>query len=185
MMNYPDASGVPSRDALLDDLLERARVDGIDLDNQPFGWVEAEVIRDGKHGPEVVGRGLSHNLVVNGGKRQIWRIASGLNTKVFDQFRIGTSPAAAASAQVNVLSPVTGTLVTADSKTLESGTRTMQWLVSYPSGVGEKSATGISEVALLNLNTSPGGTAMMRSTFTAVNKTLNDKLRITYRARIT
>lgn len=185
MQNYPDAQGVPSRDALLGDLLERAKADGIDLAHQPFGWVEAETIRDGKHGPEVIGRGLSHNLVVNTGKQQIWRIASGLNTKVFDQMRIGTSPAAAASNQTNVLSPVTGTLGTVDDKTLETGTRTHQWLISYPSGGGSKSATGISEVVLLNLNTSPGGSAMMRSTFTAVNKTENDKLRLTYRSRIT
>jgi hypothetical protein len=185
MMNYPDAPGVQSRDALLEDLLERAKSDGIDLANQPFGWIEAERIRDGKHGPEVIGRGLSHNLVVNQGKQQIWRIVSGLNTKVFDQMRIGTSPAAAASNQTGVLSPVTGTLVTVDFLSLESGTRTMQWLASYPSGVSSKSATGISEVALHNLNTSPGGSAMMRSTFTPVNKTESDKLRITYRARIT
>lgn len=185
MLNYPDAKGVPSRAALLDDLLERAKVDGIDIDRQPFGWIEAEVIREGRHGPEVIDRGFSHNLVVNTGKRQIWRIASGLNSSVFDQMRIGTSPAAAASNQTNVLSPVTGTLNTVDNRTLESGTRTMQWLISYPSGGGSKSATGISEVVLLNQNTSPGGSAMMRSTFTAVNKTTNDKLRITYRARIT
>lgn len=185
MSQYPDAQDVPSRESLLDDLLDRARVDGIDLGNQPFGWVEAEVIREGRHGPEVISRGFSHNLIVNTGKRQIWRIASGLNANVFDQMRIGTSPAAPNSGHTNVLSPVTGTLNTVDSLTLESGTRTMQWLISYPSGGGTKSATGISEVTLLNQNTSPGGSAMMRSTFTPVNKTTADKLRITYRSRIT
>ncbi len=185
MINYPDARGVPSHDALLGDLLERAKADNIELGNQPFGWAMAEVISDGKHGPEVTRRELSHNLVVNTGKQQIWRIASGLSTTVFDQMRIGTSPAAAASNQTNVLSPVTGTLVTVDNRTLEAATRTHQWLISYASGGGSKSATGISEVVLLNQNTSPGGSAMMRSTFTPVNKTTNDKLRITYRSRIT
>lgn len=178
MKIYPDALGVPSREELI-------RCDGIDVEELPFGYIEAEVIRDGKHGPEVVRRVVSHNLVVNTGKRQIWRISSGLNANVFDQMRIGTSQAAAASNQTNVLSPVTGTLNTVDSRTLESGTRTMQWLISYPSGGGSKSATGIDEVVLLNQNTSPGGSAMMRSTFTSVNKTTSDKLRITYRARIT
>lgn len=149
------------------------------------GIFVVEVLRDGKNGPEVLQRRVAPNLVVNTGKRQLWRVASGLNTKQFDQMRIGTSGAAASSAQTNVLSPVTGTLNTADSKTLLAGTRTMQWVISYPSGGGSKSATGIKEVCLLNINTSPGGSAMSRSTFTAVNKTTADKLRITYRARIT
>lgn len=176
MNQYPDASGVPSCEALLD---------GINVEELPFGFIEVEKIRDGKHGPEVIERRLSHNLVVNTGKRQIWRIASGLNADYYDQMRVGTSPAAPNSGHTNVLSPVTGTLVTVDNRTLEVATRTMQWLISYASGGGSKSATGISEVTLLNQNTSPGGSAMMRSTFTAVNKTTADKLRITYRARIT
>ena len=179
MSQYPDAQGVPSRA----ELLVRDKINVEELD---FGYIEAEVIRDGKRGPEVIRRVVSSNLVVNTGKRQIWRIASGLNTKFFDQMRIGTSGAAPNSGQTNILSPVTGTLVTVDSRTLEAATRTMQWLISYPSGTTiVKSATNIQEVTLLNENTSPGGSAMMRSTFTSVNKTRADKLRITYRARIT
>ncbi len=149
------------------------------------GFVEAEVIRDGPHGPRVIARRISHNLIVNTGKRQLWRIASGLSTTVFDQGRIGTSGAAVSSAQTNVLSPVTGTLVTVDSRSLEAGTRTHQWVWSYPSGGGSKSATGIDEAVILNQNTSPGGSALMRSIFTSVNKTTADKLKLTYRARVT
>ena len=154
------------------------------------GFLEVELIRDGKHGPEVIARRISHNLIVNTGKRQIWRIASGLSTTVFDQGRIGTSGAAATSAQTNILTPLTtadggGSLQTVDSKSLESGTRTHQWVWSYPSGGGTISAPGIDEAAILNQNTSPGGSALMRTVFTAVNKTENDKLKLTYRARIT
>lgn len=149
------------------------------------GRFTIEVIRDGKHGPEVIQRRESPNLVVNTGKRQIWRIAAGLSSTVFDQARIGTSAAAAASNQTNVLSPVTGTLTTVDSRSLLSGTRTFQWVVSYPSGAGSESASGIAEVCILNQGTSPGGSALNRSTFTGVNKTTNDKLRITYQARVT
>ena len=159
-------------------------VDG--LDNKDVGgFVTLEVIRDGARGPEVVERRVSHNLVVNSGKKQIWRVVQGLNANIFDQMRIGTSPAAPNSGHTNVLSPVTGTLNTVDSVTLLAGTRTAQWVISYPSGAGSKSTTGIQEVALLNQNTSPGGSAMMRSTFTSVNKTTADKLKITYNARIT
>ena len=152
---------------------------------QAKGIYIVEVIRDGKNGPEVLQRRVSPNLIVNTGKRQIWRQATGLNTNDFDQMRIGTSGAAAASNQTNVLSPVTGTLNTVDSKTLLSGTRTFQWVISYPSGGSSKSATGIKEVCVLNQNTSPGGSALSRSVFTSVNKTTADKLKITYRARLT
>lgn len=149
------------------------------------GYVTIEVLRDGKYGPEVVATRTAHNLIVNTGKRQTWRMATGLNTNDWDQMRIGTSAAAAGSADTNVKSPVTGTINTVDSKTLLAGTRTMQWVISYPSGGGSKSATNIKEVVLLNQNTSPGGSALMRCVFTAVNKTTADKLRITYKARIT
>jgi hypothetical protein len=149
------------------------------------GIYTIEVIRDGKDGPQVLQRRIVPNLVVNTGKRQLWRMATGLNTNDFDQMRIGTSAAAAASGQTNVLSPVTGTINTVDSKTLLSGTRTFQWVVSYPSGAGSKSASGIREVVILNQNTSPGGSALSRSVFTSVTKTTSDKLRIQYRCRIT
>lgn len=148
------------------------------------GYVTVEVIRDGRYGPVVLKRVRSHNLVVNAGKKQIWRIVSGLSSNLFDQMRIGTCGVAANSGHTNVLSPVTGTLTTVDSKTISAG-RTHQWIVSYPSGVGTKSATGIKEVVLLNQNTSPGGSCMMRAVFTTVNKTTADKLRITYTARVT
>lgn len=144
-----------------------------------------EVIRDGKNGPEVIQRRQIDNLVVNTGKRQTWRQSTNLNTNIWDQMRIGTSPAAAGSADTNVKSPVTGTLNTVDSITLLAATRTLQLVISYPSGGGSKSATGIQEVCVLNQNTSPGGSALSRATFTAVNKTTADKLKITYSVRIT
>jgi hypothetical protein len=145
-----------------------------------------EVLRDGKNGPEVLQRRVIPNLVVNTGKRQLWRNAAGIaGAKPFGRMRIGTSGVAANSGQTNVISPVTGTNKTVDSKTLLSGTRTMQWVISYASGGGTKSATNIREVCVLNQSTSPGGSALSRSTFTAVNKTTADKLRITYRARVT
>lgn len=156
------------------------------LEGRRFGgFVDVEVIRDSGDGPKVIQHVRTHNLVVNTGKRQTWRQACGLNANDWDQFRIGTSGAVAASAQTNVVSPVTGTINTADSKTLLAGTRTFQLVISYPSGVGSKSATNIREVVVLNQNTSPGGSALMRATFVAVNKTTADKLKLTYNVRIT
>lgn len=154
-------------------------------DNSKFGgFVTVEVIRDGKNGPEVIKRLITHNLVVNTGKRQTWRMCTGLNTNIWDQFRIGTCGAAANSGQSNVLSPVAASLNTADSKTLLSGTRTLQLVISYPSGGGSISANNIQEVCVLNQNTSPGGSALMRAVFTSVNKTTADKLKLTYNVRI-
>lgn len=149
------------------------------------GVFKIELIRDGKHGPVVMQRRFAKNLIVNTGKRQTWRQASGLNTNDWDQMRVGINSVAANSSQTNVITAVTGTLNTVDAKTLLAGTRTMQWVYSLPSGVSSKSATHISEVVLLNQNTSPGGSALSRSVFTPVNKTTADKLKITYRARIT
>lgn len=169
-----------------DAALEAARSASIvDLVRKFGGVVDIELIRSGPHGPVVLHHEQVKNLVVNVGKKRVWRIAAGIvTTHHFDQFRIGTSGAAATSAHTNVLSPVTGTINTADSKTLLAGTRTLQLVISYPSGAGSKSATGIKEVAVLDTNTSPGGSALMRAVFTAVNKTTADKLKITYSVRI-
>lgn len=148
------------------------------------GWVDIEVIRDGPSGPRVIEKRRTHNLIVNAGKKQTWRMTMALNTNAWDQMRIGTSGATTNSGQTNVLSPVTGTIDTVTTKTLSVG-RTAQLVISYKSGAGTKSATGIKEVVVLNQNTSPGGSCFMRATFTAVNKTTADKLKITYNFRIT
>jgi hypothetical protein len=149
------------------------------------GFVTVEVIRDGKSGPEVLERRTTHNLIVNTGKKQTWRMTLALNTNNWDQMRIGRNTVAANSGQTNVITAITGTLNTVDSKTLLAGTRTARVIMSYPSGGGSLSATGIGEVVVLNQNTSPGGSALMRAVFTPVNKTTADKVKVTYQFRIT
>jgi hypothetical protein len=151
------------------------------------GVVTAEIIRDTPTGPRVIARRDAHNLIVNTGKRQIWRQATGLNAKVFNFMRIGSNSAAAVSADTNVKTAIATTLHTCDSKTLLAATRTMQWVRSYPSGAGGTiiSVAAIKEVCVLNQLTSPGGSALMRTVFTTVAKTKADKLKITYRARVT
>ncbi len=149
------------------------------------GHVIVEVIRDGKHGPQVIQRVVSHNLIVNSGKRQTWRKTMNLNANHWDQMRIGINSAAANSGNTNVNTAVTGTLNTVDSKSLLSGTRTARLIISYPSGGGSKTAT-VKEVVVLNQNTSPGGSCFMRAVLSPVAvKTTQDKLRITYQFRIT
>jgi hypothetical protein len=148
------------------------------------GIVCVELLRKINGKDTVIDRRDVKNTVVNSGKKQILRMAAGLNLAVFDNFRIGTSGAAVASNQTNVLSPVASTRKTANSITI-SGTRTLQLVISYPSGGGSISANGIQEVVILNQNTSPGGCCLMRATFTSVNKTTSDKLKISYSLRIT
>ncbi len=149
------------------------------------GYFLVEVIRDTRDGPKVISRTTAKNLVVNTGKRQTWRMACGLNTNDWDQGRIGTSSGAASSAQTNLISPLTGTLNTVDQKTLLSGTRTLQLMWSYPSGAGSKSGA-IKEIVILNQNTSPGGSALARAVLSpTATKTTSDKLKLTYRVRIT
>lgn len=166
----------------MDDTNEQPQSDGV----RARGEFTTEVIRDDEHGvPRVIRRIQTSNLIVNTGKRQTWRQACGLNTNDWDQGRIGINSAAAGSADTNVKTAITGTLNTVDSKTLLSGTRTLQLVWSYPSGAGSKSAT-VKEIVVLNQNTSPGGSALCRSVLSPVAvKTTADKLKITYKARIT
>lgn len=147
--------------------------------------VKVEIIRDGRHGPEVMRRSVAHNTVVSGGKKQGIRLIAGQTGKGYDQMRIGTSGAAYASNQDDVLSPVAGTLTTCDSITLSGATRTYNWVHSYPSGGGSKSAADIQEMCIQCQGTSGGGSAWNRSTFAAVSKTTADKLKLTYKARLT
>lgn len=150
------------------------------------GYVIVEVIRDTPQGPRVIERRVSHNLIVNVGKKQMWRKATGLSVKLWKFMRIGTSANAAASNQTNLVSPITSTLKTVDSFTMSGATRTFAWIISYPSGVSTKTVTGIKEVILGDQHTSPGGSILMRALISpAVNKTTHDKFRITYKARVT
>jgi hypothetical protein len=156
-----------------------------DNDNRPVGIFTIEVIRDGPSGPVVLNKQKVYNRVLNTGKKQTWRMAAGLSTNIWDQMRIGTSGATTDVTQTNLLAPVgnTGSLTTVDSLTMDG--RTLQVVCSYPSGAGTISSAGIEEVCVLNANTSPGGSALCRALFTAVNKTRSDKLKITYEVRIT
>jgi hypothetical protein len=157
------------------------------LDKKFGGFVTVELIRDGKNGPDVMSRETVSNLVVNTGKEQLLRLSGGLQSNIFDNFRIGTSGAAVASNQTNILASVAGSLRVADSISLLSGTRTLRMIISYPSGTGGStaiSAAGIDEVVIRNTLTT-GGLSLMRAIFTAVNKTKADKLKITYQLRVT
>jgi hypothetical protein len=157
-------------------------------DEQIGGYVDVEVWRDGKHGPELIQHVRSHNLVMNAGKKHIWELVSGHKATHFNQMRLGSNSAAATSGGTQVKTAIAGSRNTCDSVTLGTG-RTFVWMNSYPSGSatttgGVLSFAAAKEVVICCNNATPGGTCMMRCVFTSVAKTKADKLKITYSARI-
>jgi len=156
------------------------------------GYFDVEVIRDTGHGPQTIYHQKVHNALVLSGKKQIWRMVTGKNAvtanRLFKWFRLGTCGAAVAPlTDTNVKSPITGTLAAATAMTCLAGTRTMQWMISYASGAGTKSAN-VKEMAVLNKTTGgtyAGASCMSRAVLSpAAQKTTADKLKITYTARI-
>lgn len=145
-----------------------------------------EVIRDRGHGPEVIQRAVSKNIVLNTGKRSTWRQAAALSTKQWRFFQLGHNSVAVSSGDTGVKTAITSSRKTATVKTVLAGTRTFQLVVSYPSGGGSLSAANIKEVTVRNTLTSAGATALSRALVTPiVNKTTADKIKITYNVRIT
>ena len=149
------------------------------------GRILVEVLRDGPNGPVVIQRSEASNLIVNSGKKQVWRKVMGINTRLFKWFRLGKNSAAATSGGTNVKSALaSASLKTASSMTVDAG-RTFKWVVSYPSGALSLSAAALKEVVLMDSISTPGGSILMRCVFATVSKTTADKLKITYKARIT
>lgn len=157
------------------------------------GYATVELIREGKDGPRVISRETVDNVVLNSGKRLTWLMSSGKDTRQWDYYRLGKSAVSAAdTAFDNVKSAITDSLINIPSaqRTILAG-RTFQWVISYiASGGGFTgsnntiiSSNSIQESVILNEGTSPGGSALMRITFTAVNKTRADKLKVTYTLR--
>lgn len=150
------------------------------------GEVLIEVIRDTPEGPKVVHSQICKNTIVNVGKKRLWKMAIGTITKQFRFMRLGKNSAAVGSADTNVKTALaSASIKTVDSKTVDAG-RTYKWLLSYPTGVGSLSSPAIKEIILMDAKTSPGGSILMRALVSpVVAKTTSDKVRFTYKARIT
>jgi len=151
------------------------------------GWATVELFRAGPNGIVCLRRTVHPNLVVNVGKKRLLRLAIGSITagRVFDHFRLGRNTVAAGSAQTNVITAITSTIHTCTAFTLSAG-RTFRWMYSWISGGGTLSATGIGELAVLDMQTTPGGSMMARVVLSpVVNKTTADKLKVTYKCRVT
>lgn len=148
------------------------------------GFFTIEVLRDRGKGPEVIQRIDGHNIVLNSGKKQTWRMSNSLSAKVWKWFQLGHNSAAVSSGDAGVKTAITSSIRTATTITMSG--RTFQLVVSYPSGVGTLSAASIKEFSVNNTLTSASHTSLCRALITpVVNKTTADKLKITYNIRIT
>ena len=147
------------------------------------GHFLVEVIRDTPDGPKVIQRVTSPNIVLTVGKKQLWRMSTGLSAKMFKYGRAGINSAAAVVGDTNVKTAITGTLKTITSVTMSGQTLQLVW--SYASGGGTKSAA-FKEIAILNQLTSPGGSALARAVLSPLaTKTTADKLKLTYQVKVT
>ena len=148
------------------------------------GYFTVEVIRDRGNGPEVIRRVDGKNIVLNAGKKQTFRMSSGLSSKAWKWFQLGKSSAAVSSGDAGVKPAITSTIKTNSSQTMSGRTYTI--VVSYPSGAGSLSAAAIKEFAVNNTLTSASHTSLCHALISpVVAKTTADKLKITYNIRIT
>jgi hypothetical protein len=89
-------------------------------DDQVGGYVDVEVWRMSKHGPVLIKKERSHNLVTNVGKKYIWRRMANndaTNTApIFDHFRVGSGSAAATSGGTGLQTPVAASLQPVDDE---------------------------------------------------------------------
>lgn len=139
--------------------------------------VLVEVIRDGK----VIKSVEKHNLVVNNGKADMAKRLVVAPTKLYQYMRLGHNGAAAASAQTQITTIVTGSNRTCQTAAM-SGSRTAKFIRTWQTT--DFSATGIREAGLFNQLTNGAGTMMARVTFTAVNKSSHDTLKITWTIKV-
>ena len=136
-----------------------------------------EVLRDGK----VISRREKHNLVVNLGKADMAKRLVVTPTKLYQYMRLGHNGAVASSAQSTITTIVTGSNKTCNTAAM-SGSRTAKFVRTWITT--DFSATGIREAGLFSQLTNALGTMLARVTFTAVNKSSSDSLKITWTVKV-
>lgn len=147
-------------------------VDGVGVK----GHVRLELIRDGV----VIDSRENCNLVVNTGKADMAKRLVVAPTKLYQYMKLGKSNTAANSAQTTLTS-VAGTRRTCNTAAM-SGTRTAKFIRTFTTT--NFSATGIEEAMIGNQLTSAAGTMLARVTFTAINKTNSDTLKISWTVKV-
>jgi hypothetical protein len=139
--------------------------------------VLVEIIRDGK----VIASRNKHNLVVNVGKADMAARLVVTPTKLYKYMRLGKNNTAANSAQTTITTIVTGSNRTCQTAAM-SGTRTAKFIRTWQTT--DFSSSGINEAGIFSQLTNAAGTMLARVTFTAVNKTSHDTLKITWTIKV-
>jgi len=130
------------------------------------GKLTVQLIRDGK----VIDERKVTNVIVTTGKALVATLVSGSGT-AFSHMAIGTDSTAEVVGD-SALGAETGR-VTLTSKAVTNNT--VQYIGDFPAGTGTGS---IVEAGVLNA--ASAGTMLNRTTFSAVNKTASDALKITW-----
>lgn len=152
--------------------------DGYSVEKAGEHNVVVEVIRDGK----VIARREKHNLVVNIGKADMAKRLVVVPTKLYQYMKLGKNNTASISAHTTITTVIAGSNRTCQTAAM-SGTRTAKFIRTWQTT--DFSATGIREAGLFNQITVGSGTMMARVTFTAVNKTSHDTLKVTWTVKVT
>jgi hypothetical protein len=146
--------------------------------------VLVQVFRDGQE----VARREGRNTVVQDGmallaNRAFADEAAGPNRIRFMQ--LGKGGTAPTSAQTNIGTEISSATLsgrqTAQTMAM-SGTRTAKWEHTWTAG--EFAANGVREVGLFDQSTTAGGEMFARFTFTTVNKTAADTIKVTWTLKI-
>jgi hypothetical protein len=139
--------------------------------------VVVEVLRDGK----VIARRERHNLVVNTGKADMAKRLVVTPTKLYQYMRLGKNNTAPNSSQTTITTIVTSSNRTCNTAAM-SGTRTAKFIRTWLTT--DFSSSGINEAGIFSQLTNGSGTMLARVTFTAINKTNHDTLRLTWTIKV-
>lgn len=139
--------------------------------------VAVEVFREGK----LIARRDIHNLVVNTGKADMASRLVASPSKLFKYMRLGKNNTAPNSSQTTITTIVTGSNRTCQTAAM-SGTRTAKFIRTWQTT--DFSSSGINEAGIFSQLTNGAGTMLARVTFTAVNKTSHDTLKITWTVKV-
>ena len=130
------------------------------------GKLKIELIRDGK----VVQTEKVNNIIVTTGKALVATLVSGSGTS-FSDMAIGTGTTTEVVGDSALQTEAGRVVLTSKSVT----TNVISYIGDFPAGTG----TGtITEAGILNA--SSAGTMLNRATFSSVNKTASDALKITW-----
>ena len=136
--------------------------------------VHVECYRDGK----LLTERRAHNLLTNIGKQEMVSRLIISPTKLFRYMRLGKNSTSPNSDQTTITTIVTGSNRTCDTAAMSGSTRTAKFTRTWLTG--NFSSVGICEAGIFSQYTPGSGSMLARVTFTAINKSRADSLKISW-----